>query len=960
MSPINRRFRRLAAWLLLLAGALAFRAPAGVEGPITLIESSDEGLVVELSLPAFGLRTDSLFEGIVYDRIVLPGWGRTTGIGCPELPRMGTLIEVPVDGSVTVRVLESRFRSLPGRMIHPVPRPRLSAKGEKREDFVKSRRAYTSTEDYPGKLVAVGERSRLRGTSVARVLFYPFQWNPATRELRCFDRIRARISFERPLRSALDGVGEQDVDRAGGLYDEMSSRLVLNHTDRCCFPWEREPRRPDRSDRSDRTGLRLEIVEDGIYRLTHDDLSAAGVDPQTIDPRTFQIFHLGMEAAIDVVTADPQIFAPGDRIEFFAEVIDHNLFTETNVYWLYWGGATGLRMATKSGKVSDQGVPVDLFRQTIHVEEDLLWWEAVPGGTSVDYWFWDAMYAPETVSFPVNVPAPDLSQTDAVLRVAFRGVSTAPPHPNHHTRILLNDTLVADDFWDNDVEFIQEGTIPQGVLLDGANTVTIDLPADTGSILDVVCLNSIEIDCWRRFETVDGELDFSLEGSDRFRVDVGIFGSRKIRIFDVTDRNGVEKIDSFTKLPSRKTRARGEIPIVPQIHPAEFRALFEANVNIAGRFYAMTADRIRTPAKIELWEHSDLKNTANGADFILVTSKEFLSDVEPLVQYRAGQGLRTAAVAMDDIYNEFNFGLFHPSALKDFLQYAYDHWTPPAPSFVLLVGDACADYRGKLGTGKENIVPVHMFDSDLGITPNDTWYVCVDGGDDLPDMYLGRIPAASAAAAGDMAGKVVGFEQYAGWVPDTVLLSADDEIGFENLNEDMIPYLPSGFGADKVYLSGYTNVNNATQDIVASIDGGVLIANYVGHGAVTNWTGEMMFVSADVADLNNGNNLPFVVTMTCLNGYFAQPSYYCIAEEFIAAVGKGAIGSFSPSGLGYLWEHDILDAEIFSIIFDQQQRNLGAITTQSKITSYAKGMSLDSVQVFTFIGDPATDLKDWN
>lgn len=957
MIRFNRGTKLLATFVVMLAVSVPARASE--EEPITLIESSNSGLVVELNLPAFE-KVEVEGPDSVYERIILPGWGRTIEVGCPELPRMGILIEVPLEGAVELRVTESRFRSLSGCMIHPVPRLRLSPGGERREEFVKSDSVYSSPEVFPGELATIDSSAMLRGRPVARILFFPFQWNPLTRELRCYEKIRVQIRFEQLLPPAMNEADRIPPVGSDRLYDDMLRKVVLNHANRRPPLREKEPCQPGRSERSDRTGLRLEIVEDGIHRLTYDDLSAAGVDPQTIDPQTFQVFYMGEEAAIAVETAGSQVFAPGDSIEFFAEAIEYNLFTETNVYWLYWGGSTGKRMATKSGKVSDQGVPVDLFRETLHDEEDLLWWEAVPGGTSVDYWFWDAMYAPETVSITMTVPAPDPAQTDAVLRVGFRGVSTAPPHPNHHTRILLNNTLVADDFWDNDTEFIQKGTIPQGVLLDGDNTVTIDLPADTGAPLDVVCLNWIELDYWRRFETIDDELDFSVEGSDRLRIDVGLFGSRKIKIFDITDPYQVEKIDEFTRQTRLKGRAQPCVPISPQVHPGDFRAVFEADVDGTRRFRAMTADRIRTPAKVELWEYSDLKNTANGADFILVTSIEFLSDLSPLVQYRANQGLRTAAVAVEDIYNEFNFGLFHPSALKSFLQYAYDYWTPPAPSYVLFVGDASADYRDKLGTGKVNIVPVHMFDSDLGVTPNDNWYVCVDGADDLPDMFLGRIPAVSAAAAADMAGKVVGFEQSTSWKPDTVLLSADDEIGFENLNEDMIPFLPPGFNVDKVYLSSYTNVNNATQDIITSIDGGAMIANYVGHGAVTNWAGEMMFVSADVADLNNGDYLTFVITMTCLNGYFAQPDHYCIAEEFMAATGKGAISSYAPSGLGYLWEHEILDAEVFTTIFDQQQRNLGFVTTQSKIAAHIKGMSLDSVQLFTFFGDPATDLKDWN
>lgn len=351
---------------------------------------------------------------------------------------------------------------------------------------------------------------------------------------------------------------------------------------------------------------------------------------------------------------------------------------------------------------------------------------------------------------------------------------------------------------------------------------------------------------------------------------------------------------------------------------------------------------------------------ANGADFILITPEEFAPSLFPLCQLRKNQGHRIKCVTVEDIYNEFNYGIFHPSAIKTFLQHAYDNWTPPSPGYVLLVGDANTDYRDKFVTGKETKVPVHLYQSELGITPNDNWFVCVDGSDALPDMFLGRISASSAARAGEMADKVIGFERSTSYDPGGVLLTADDETDFENLCEDLIPYLPPAFYTDKVYLSFFPNVNDATQAIISSIDGGVMITNYVGHGSTTNWAGEMMFVSSDVASLNNGDCLTFVLALTCLNGYFSLPDIYCLGEEFMVAPDKGAIGCLAPSGLGYLWEHELLDKEIFSILFDQGERIMGYVTTQGRIIAYSKGATLDLVQVFTLFGDPATILKDWN
>jgi len=97
-----------------------------------------------------------------------------------------------------------------------------------------------------------------------------------------------------------------------------------------------------------------------------------------------------------------------------------------------------------------------------------------------------------------------------------------------------------------------------------------------------------------------------------------------------------------------------------------------------------------------LWQPSKLKSLKNGADYILITAKEFLPAVKPLTELRRRQGLRVKSVSVEDIYNEFNHGIFDPAAIKAFLKFAYDNWNRPAPIYIFLVGDASVDYRGYL------------------------------------------------------------------------------------------------------------------------------------------------------------------------------------------------------------------------------------------------------------------------
>ena len=93
--------------------------------------------------------------------------------------------------------------------------------------------------------------------------------------------------------------------------------------------------------------------------------------------------------------------------------------------------------------------------------------------------------------------------------------------------------------------------------------------------------------------------------------------------------------------------------------------------------------------------NQDLRGYAGGADFIILTSEEFQSVADRIKTFReqpANGGLKTIVVDVATIYNEFGGGLPDITAIRDYLKYAYDTWTP-RPTFVLFLGGASYDYK---------------------------------------------------------------------------------------------------------------------------------------------------------------------------------------------------------------------------------------------------------------------------
>jgi hypothetical protein len=134
---------------------------------------------------------------------------------------------------------------------------------------------------------------------------------------------------------------------------------------------------------------------------------------------------------------------------------------------------------------------------------------------------------------------------------------------------------------------------------------------------------------------------------------------------------------------------------------------------------------------------------------------------------------------------------------------------------------------------------------------------------------------------------------------------------------------------------------------------GAALLNYIGHAAIDGWANEDIFINSDIQDLNNGSMLPVVLSMDCLDGYWLYPSQSSLIEELLRAENKGAVSTFSPTGLGVATGHDALQRGFYDAVFNQGIKELGPATLAAKLSLYASGSNYDLLHTFTVFGDPA-------
>ena len=313
---------------------------------------------------------------------------------------------------------------------------------------------------------------------------------------------------------------------------------------------------------------------------------------------------------------------------------------------------------------------------------------------------------------------------------------------------------------------------------------------------------------------------------------------------------------------------------------------------------------------------------------------------------------------MEDVYSEFGFGEETPKAIRDFLSYAYHNWKV-APRYVVLLGDATFDFKDRFGTGVVNQVPPWMVETLYIETVSDPAYAAVNGDDLLPDLAIGRLPAASLDELQNMIQKILLWESSGSVLDGKVVLVTDnpDEAGdFVADAEDLAATVLTTSELRKIYLSqlGAAATRGAVRD---AFDEGSSLMNYIGHGAIHLWADENILNIMDVENFAPQDGQPILLTMNCLNGYFHFPFFNALAEALLKAEGKGAIAAFSPSGLSLNGPAHVFHRAMLEELLDGGHARLGDAVLAAQSAYVQSGALPEMLAIYHLFGDPAMTLK---
>jgi hypothetical protein len=265
------------------------------------------------------------------------------------------------------------------------------------------------------------------------------------------------------------------------------------------------------------------------------------------------------------------------------------------------------------------------------------------------------------------------------------------------------------------------------------------------------------------------------------------------------------------------------------------------------------------------------------------------------------------------------------------------------------------DPRNYLGLGSYDLVPTKLIDTAYLETASDDWFVDFHG-DGLPQMAVGRLPVRMVEEANIVVSKVVGYEQMVGGMSEVMLVAdmmGEGDYDFEGASTEIGALLPDGYAVRKVFRSQFTDDDQVHGAILEGMKGGELMVNYMGHGSQESWRGDI-FTLGDAGALRNGMRLPFVVSMTCLNGFFQDVYSDSLAEALLKASQGGAVAVWTSSGLTEPDKQAVMNKELMRLLFNGESLTLGEAVKRAK----AVVSDQDVRRTWILFGDPTTRLKE--
>lgn len=698
------------------------------------------------------------------------------------------------------------------------------------------------------------------------------------------------------------------------------------------------------------TWFKFPITEEGIYKIDAALLTSMGINLSSLDPRTIKIYNNGgkilpwlknterpndlQELAIKVEGENDGSFNENDYILFYGRGVDFwdyseseskiirnkNWYTRENYFWLTFGGSQGKRINTvQSENSSNPQIQTSTLAFEFNDEDNI---NVIKSGLV----YVSDEYSSSKISYTYITPIMDhISGTEVKYNYSFGNVGESA------VQLIIEESgnnILSKTLRRPVTSLYELGVLESGsVIYNGNFTDSRSVLKFTYNATNLVSrgyLDFYEIEYQRSLKAIENELVFfsnNQNGTVEYRL--SNFSTSSNQIFDVTDFTAVKLINpSF-------------------ISGGDLRFQKSESANKVSKFYALNTSNYKTPSGFEKIDNSFVRAESEGAEHVIITHKDFKAPAERLAEFRSTGSdfpLSSKVFYIDEIFNEFSSGIKDPTAIRDFLKYAYDNWNTK-PFYIFFLGGGTYDY---LNTEERNNNYIPTFQTllktfhEIDSYPFDDFFGRINGSntDESADLALGRLPVNSVQQAEIVVDKIIDYEstKTEGIWRNRITLVADD--GYTTTGDDgslhtrqseelSRDFVPSYFDQQKIYLADYPAVvtglgrrkPTVNQALVNAFNNGTILLNYIGHGNPDVWAHEFIFERSSTIPQLSNSVYPFLTAATCDFGKYDDPTVESGAEDLLFLPNAGLIGVFTAVRPVYSNQNARLNEKFYSNLF---------------------------------------------
>ena len=273
------------------------------------------------------------------------------------------------------------------------------------------------------------------------------------------------------------------------------------------------------SDIASQPAVKISIKQEGWYRISQQELIAAGLDPRA-GARRLQLYSNGRQ--IPIMVSQRAKLGSSFVMEFYGLGLDAPS-TNVHTYWLVEGEEPGLRLkqATNiAGKATTSSFPY-----TVERKDRTIYFSALRNGDKENFFGQVIAGTPVDLTLSARHLAPE-STAQAAVEVLLQGVTHVP----HRVKVRLNGLDLGEVNFNGQTLVAVKLMAPQVQVREGDNQVSL---IAQGGESDICLVDAVRL-TYQRSYTADGNV-LRVTAPAGETITIAGFTSSSIQVVDVTD-----------------------------------------------------------------------------------------------------------------------------------------------------------------------------------------------------------------------------------------------------------------------------------------------------------------------------------------------------------------------------------------------------------------------------------------